>query len=150
MKVFLLASILLILWAISCNRDKDTSGLTIVAGSVCGWCGGIDSLIMSENSLNYRFMNPCDRHAYSMVSDIEKTEWDELTGMIDLDEFNHIHLNTCNVCVDGCDQWITIRNGSYSHTIRFGYGDLEAFLSIKPFADKLDSIREVFRTDTKL
>jgi hypothetical protein len=113
MKVLLLSSMLLLLQAISCNKDKDTSGLTIVAGSVCGWCGGIDSLFMSENSLNYRYMNPC------------------------------------NECVDGCDQWITIRNGSYSHIIRFGYGDSAALISIYPFADKLDSIREVFRVNTE-
>jgi hypothetical protein len=147
MKVLLMASMLLLLLAISCNKDKETSGMTIVSGSVCGWCVGMDSLIISDNRLNYRYMNRCDHHAYSRVSDMEKNEWDELTGMIDLDEFSLIHLNSCNECFDGCDQWITIRNGSYSHTIRYGYGDSAAYLSIKPFVDKLDSIREGFRAE---
>jgi hypothetical protein len=147
MKVFLLANMLLLLWAISCNKDKETSDLTIVGGSVCGWCAGSDSVIINEYKINYRNMHSCDHHAYSKVSHMEKSEWDKLTGIIDFDEFNNIHLNTCNVCVDGCDKWITLRNGSYSHTIRFGYQDSSAIQSIKPLVDKLDSIREAFRAD---
>jgi hypothetical protein len=147
MKVFLLASMLFLLWAISCNKEKETSGLTIIEGSVCGWCAGSDSVIISEYKINYRNMHSCDHHAYSKVSHIEKSEWDKLTGIIDFDEFNNIHLNTCNVCVDGCDKWITLRNGSYSHTIRFGYQDSAAIQSIKPLVDKLDSIREAFRAE---
>jgi hypothetical protein len=81
---------------------------------------------------------------------VEKSEWDKLTGIIDFDEFNNIHLNTCNVCADGCDKWITIRNGSYSHTIRFGYQDSAAVQPIKPLVDKLDSLREVYRTVTAI
>jgi hypothetical protein len=150
MKVFLLASMLFLLWAISCNKDKETSGLTIVGGSVCGWCAGTDSMIISEYRLNYRNMHSCDHHAYSKVSHVEKSEWDKLTGIIDFDEFNNIHLNTCNVCADGCDKWITIRNGSYSHTIRFGYQDSAAVQPIKPLVDKLDSLREVYRTVTAI
>jgi hypothetical protein len=147
MKAFLLASMLFLLWALSCNKDKDMelSGLTIVGRSACGWCAGSDSVIITEYNINYRLLLPCDHHAYSRVSHMTKTEWDELTGLIDLDAFNSIHLNSCNICVDGCDTWITIRNGSYSHTIRYGYQDSAAIEPIKPLADKLDSIRESFR-----
>ena len=144
MKIFLLASMLLLLWAISCNKDKETYNLTIVGGSVCGWCAGSDSVIISEYKINYRNMHSCDHHAYSKVAHIEKSEWDKLTGLVDFDAFSNIHLNTCNVCVDGCDKWITLRNGSYLHTIRFGYQDSAAIQSIKPLVDKLDSIREAF------
>jgi hypothetical protein len=145
MKIFLLASMLLLLWAISCNKDKETSGLTIIGGSVCGWCAGSDSVIINESRLNYRNMRSCDHYAYSKVSHMEKSEWDNLTELIDLDAFNNIHLNTCNVCVDGCDKWITIRNGSYSHTIRFGYQDSVAIEPIRLLADRLDSLREAYR-----
>jgi hypothetical protein len=146
MKIFILPSMLLLLWAISCNKDRETSGLTIIGGSVCGWCAGSDSVIISEFSLNYRNMSSCDHHASSKVSHLDKSEWDQLTGLIDLDEFKHIRLNTCNVCVDGCDKWITIRNGSYSHTIRFGFQDSAALQPIRPLADKLDSLREAYKT----
>jgi hypothetical protein len=149
MKIFLLVSMLLLLWAISCNKDKETSGLTIVGGSACGWCGGKDSVIINEYRLNYRYMNPCDHHAYSRISHMEKSEWDELTGLIDLDSFSSIHMNTCNVCADGCDKWITIRNGSYSHTIRFGYQDSAMLQPIFNLVEKLDSLREIYRAGNK-
>jgi hypothetical protein len=105
----------------------------------------MDSVIINENLINYRNMNPCGHNAYSRVSLMEKSEWDKITGLIDLDTFNSIHLNSCNVCVDGCDTWLTISNGSYSHTVRFGYGDSAAVLPIKPLVDKLDSLREAYR-----
>ena len=95
-------------------------------------------------------MHSCDHHAYSKVSHMEKSEWDKITGMIEFNEFNSIRLNTCNVCVDGCDKWITIRNGSYSHTIRFGYQDSIVLQPVRSLADKLDSIREVFRTGAEI
>jgi hypothetical protein len=145
MKVFLLSSMLLLLWAISCNKEKETSGLTIVGGSECGWCGGADSVIISEYRINYRNMNPCDHHAYSKISHLEKSEWDELTGMIDLDAFSSIHLNTCNVCADGCDKWITISKGSYSHTIRFGIQDSVTVQPIMALVQKLDSLRGIYK-----
>jgi hypothetical protein len=150
MKILLLSSFLFLLWVISCNKEKETSGMTIVSGMVCGWCGGTDSLIISENSINYRSMRPCNHHAYSRVSPIDKSEWDKLTGITDLDEFGNIRLNTCNVCSDGCDKWITITNGSFSHTIRFGNEDSAAVQSIKPLVDKLDSLRAVLKTSTEI
>jgi hypothetical protein len=147
MKIFLLASLFLLLWAISCNKDKDleTPGLTLVVGSECGLCTGSDSLIINEYHFNYRKMLSCDHHAYSKVSHIEKNEWDKLTASIDFDVFNNIQLNTCNVCVDGCDRWITIKNGSYFHKIRFGYQDSAALQPIKVLVHQLDSLREIYR-----
>lgn len=88
-------------------------------------------------------MHSCDHHAYSRISHMEKSEWDKLTGSIDLDVFSSIHLNTCNVCADGCDKWISIRNGSFYHKIRYGYGDSAVVQPIKILVDKLDSLREV-------
>jgi hypothetical protein len=147
MKMLMSVSLLLLLWAISCNRDKDKdiSGMTIVGGSACGWCAGADSVILNEYSINYRYMQSCDHHATSKVFHMEKSVWDNLTGLIDLDVFNSIRLNTSNVSFDGCDQWITIRNGSYSHTIRFGYQDSASLQRIRPLVDKLDSLREEYR-----
>jgi hypothetical protein len=150
MKIFLLASMLLLLWAISCNKDKETSGLTIIAGSACGWCAGKDSVIISEYDIKYRYMQSCDHHAYSRITEMDKAEWDQLTRMINYDKFSHIHLNSCNVCVDGCDYWITIRSDSYSHSIRYGYGDSAAVQAIRPLIEKIDSIRQDFRKKIEL
>lgn len=150
MKVFLVASMLFLLWAISCDKDNETSGLTIVEGSVCGWCGGSDSVIITEYRINYRRMHSCDHHAYSKVCHIEKSEWDKLTASLDFDKFENIHLNTCNFCVDGCDQWITIRNGSYYHRIRFGSQDSAALQPVRPLVHALDSIRENYKMASEM
>lgn len=91
-------------------------------------------------------MDPCDHHAYSKLSHMDKQTWDELTRKVDLEIFSGIYLNSCNVCVDGCDKWITVRNGSYSHTIRYGYQDSAIITSIQPLVDQVDSLRESFRT----
>ena len=146
MKVFLMAGMLFLLWAISCKKERDTSGLVIIGGSVCGWCAGEDSVILSENRINYRFMDPCDHRAYSKLSHMDNETWNELTGKVDLEIFSGIYLNTCNVCVDGCDKWITIRNGSYSHTVRYGNQDSALIQSIEPLVNQVDSIRESFRS----
>jgi len=145
MKAFLLASMLLLLWAISCRKEMESSGLTIIAGSVCGWCAGEDSVIITENLLNYRFMSPCDHRAYSKLSYLNRKDWYELTSKIDFEVFSGIYLNTCNVCADGCDQWITIRKGTYAHTIRFGSQDSVAIQSIQPLVNQLDSLRRSYR-----
>ncbi len=87
-------------------------------------------------------MHSCDHHAYSKISHMEKSEWDKLTGIIDFEEFNNIHLNTCNVCVDGCDKWITHQERILFHKIRFGYQDSAALQPVKLLVHKLDSIRE--------
>jgi hypothetical protein len=150
MKIFLLTSMLLLLWAISCDKDKETSGLTIVGGSVCGWCAGKDSVILSEYDIQYRNMKSCDRHAYSKITDMDKAEWDKITRMINYEKFSDIHLNSCNICVDGCDNWITIRNESYSHTIRYGYGDSAVLQAIRPLIEKIDSIRQDFRKQIEI
>jgi len=150
MKVILLASFLFLLWAISCNKEKDTTGMTVIGGAVCGWCGGLDSVIISEDRINYRWMNSCEHHAYSKIVHFQKSDWDDLTALIDMDSFSSIHLKTCNVCVDGCDKWITIKNGSLSHTIRFGDQDSASICPVKPLARKLDSIREALRPTINL
>jgi hypothetical protein len=150
MKIFLLASLLFLLWAISCNKEKDTSGLTIVYGFACGWCGGSDSLIITESNINYRKMHGCDHHAYSKVSHIDKSEWDKLNASVNLEEFGDIDLNSCNICVDGCDFWITIRDGSYFHKIRFGSLEMEALQPIRPFVNKLDSLMKIYRPPVEM
>jgi hypothetical protein len=51
--------------------------------------------------------------------------------------------NACNICVDGCDEWISIKNNSVSHQIRFGLG--QKIDSKKPLQDLLAELRSEFR-----
>jgi len=70
-----------------------------------------------------------------------KTDWDQLIEFLDKEEFQKIEINSCNVCADGCDTWITLNDGGNSHTIRFGSNDSLAIAEIQPFVDKLKEIR---------
>ncbi len=61
----------------------------------------------------------------------------------DKETFETVNVNSCYVCVDGCDTWITVKNGKDSHMIRFGYGsDEEKIAPVKAFIDKLNAIKE--------
>ena len=152
MKRILFTIGLSILFILSCEKEEShhqngKGGLEIMTGTICGWCAGVDSLIITEDKMNYHYINPCDESDYFKDTITEKSKWDELIKLIDLEEFLKITINTCYVCVDGCDTWISIKNDSTSHTIRFGYSDSLTIQNIKPFVDKLDSIRTRFRNE---
>jgi hypothetical protein len=131
----------------SCTKEKRTDGnddIAITMGTMCGWCAGDDSLLITKYKTHFRFINPCDSKGYIKDTLTDLKEWNTLIGKLDLDKFQKININTCNICVDGCDTWISINNNTISHTIRFGNID-SALVTIKPFVDKLDSIMLSFR-----
>jgi len=144
----LLTTVFSFLLILSCTKEKKTAGndeLVITMGSICGWCAGGDSLLITKYMINYHFISPCDKNSYIKDTLTNIKEWNTLIGEFDQEKFQKININTCNYCADGCDTWISIKNNSISHMIRFGYADSNAILTIKPFVDKLDSIRIRFR-----
>jgi hypothetical protein len=136
-------AILIMFLIISCekgsNDEIDESDFIIKYGRYSGWCAGDDSLTISANNLYYVSYSPCDENKQvikqNLMSDNEKKE---LLSSIDLTKFKMIELNSCNVCVDGTDYWISIRSGSYYHRIRYGYGDSLSFNKITGFIKQLD------------
>jgi hypothetical protein len=104
--------------------SKDNSSLKIIAGFMCGWGTGEDSLYISKTSIKYVYYFP----ATSMLPQINKTrsvqdtEWVNIVNSIDLNEFVKLNYNSCNICVDGCDEWISIQTNQVSHQIRFSKG----------------------------
>jgi hypothetical protein len=104
--------------------SKGNSSLKIIAGFICGWGTGEDSLYISKTSIKYVYYIP----ATSMLPQINKTrsvqdtEWVNIVNSIDLNEFVKLNYNSCNICVDGCDEWISIQNNQISHQIRFSKG----------------------------
>ncbi len=143
----LIISILLLLS--SCETGNVQPGacekLVISSGTACGWCAGGDSLLVTKEVTRYGYYSPCDDNDFSLDSVTSPDEWDKLTGLLDMEEFSLIDINTCNVCADGCDTWITVVKGEYSHTVRYGYDDSLTIENIRPFADMLDSIRSSLR-----
>ena len=102
-------------------------------------------MVITDDLTIYTSISPCDDKGYSRTEYTDKIEWFELNRQLNLIEFAKIDLNSCNVCVDGCDSWVSIRNGSFYHKIRFGYQDSIAIQKIRPFIDLVDSIRCDFR-----
>ena len=106
------------------NINKDESALKIRAGYMCGWGAGEDSLYISNTVIKYVYSVP----AQSRLPKINKTrttteaEWAKILKSLDLNNFVKLKYNSCNICVDGCDEWIKIQDDQISHQIRFGLG----------------------------
>ena len=136
---------------LACNKTKDSpainvsSSMVIKAGFMCGWGSGEDSLIISSTMIKYVYSVP----AKSLVPEINKTrpttttEWKTILNSININNFINLNYNSCNICVDGCDEWISIKNDSISHQIRFGLGF--KIDSIKQLQNILSQLRSEFR-----
>lgn len=146
MKRILIFAVIVVV-ALACKdeqlvSEKHFSDLTIKTGTICGWCARNDTLSISGNSVRYVNFTQCDNSipAIEKTAEIEAQTLDSLLMLLDYDEFKKIELNTCNVCFDGCDNWIEIHQGEESHYIRFtgNESDLEP---IKGFIERLNAIK---------
>lgn len=134
---------------ISCSEKHVTDGdhlntYSVVLGHVCGWCAGADSLYVTVEQLTYTSVDYCNDTISIQHNPFSFNELNQLMGLIEIDDFLNISINTCNVCVDGCDTWITISNDTLSHTIRFGYSDSLIIQPIRPFVDALYDLQTKF------
>jgi hypothetical protein len=106
------------------NINSEESSLKIRAGYMCGWGAGEDSLYISSIVIKYVYSVP----AQASFPKINKTrpttaaEWTNILNSLDLNTFVKLDYNSCNICVDGCDEWIKIQDDQISHQIRFGMG----------------------------
>lgn len=143
-KVLFLSIVVFAIWSCTENKDDELepSDLVIKTGTVCGWCAQNDTLTISGKSFRYvnylecRTTNP----SVKKTGQLEASELESLVGKLDFAEFKKLELNSCNVCVDGCDDWITITKDSEVHSIRFGRSDSK-LQSIKSFVDHLSAIK---------
>jgi hypothetical protein len=143
MKRTLFIAGLVCIFLLACEKDKNNiknDNLVIKMNNICGFCAGGDSLIVTPDITCFERLSPCDDSGFKKTVTTNKSEWDELLGLLDVEKFKKIDLNTCYVCVDGCDTWIQVKNGSFSHEIRFADFDSPAVRSIQPFIDKLYEI----------
>ena len=142
--------ILIILSLFGCNKsgnnqvpNKEEGPIRIEAGFMCGWGAGEDSLYITNSIIKYVYYVP----AQSRLPKIKKTrittdtEWENILNSLNTGYFLKLNYNTCNVCVDGCDEWISIQDDQMSHKIRFDQG-----LKIDSL-NKLQTILEQFRSE---
>jgi hypothetical protein len=116
--------IILAIVSVDCKKTDDIIGLKIDAGYACGWGAGQDSIEISRDLVTYIFYIPSKSllPVIKTSRSITGSEWNEITGSFNLAEFTRLKYNECNICVDGCDEWISVKNSQLSHSIRYSKG----------------------------
>jgi hypothetical protein len=132
----------------SCHKNEpdqtNNPGLVIKAGFECGWGSGTDSIYISRAGIKYAYYIPArsQQPQINETRSISAGEWTEIESDADLKGFIRLQYQSCNICFDGCDEWIFIRNGDISHKITFGKG--RKIDSISSLQTKLAEIRAEF------
>jgi len=118
--------------------DNSYSDIIIKTGTVCGWCTVNDTLTISGKNLRFVNYSNCSTTKASIEKNGELTnsELEKLVKLLDFEELKKLDMNSCNVCFDGCDDWITYSNGSDLHTIRYSRNDPK-LKNIQAFVDEL-------------
>ena len=132
------------------TEDNHLNNYSIVLGHICGWCAGADSLHITGTQLTYTDIGYCSDSISIQHKPYSFNELNSLLDLIDLEDFRKVSINTCNVCVDGCDTWVSVCNDTLSHTIRFGFRDSVVIEPVKDFVDALHDIQAGFiKIDSK-
>jgi hypothetical protein len=136
-----------IVFGLSCTYhfiegNETGANVVIKTGTVCGWCSQNDTLTISDTRVKYVDYKNCSttNPTVNKSGQLTTAELTELLGKLDFDELKKLELNSCNVCFDGCDDWISYKSGSQTHTIRFSRNDSK-LLPIKAFVDQLNAIK---------
>jgi len=150
MKKQLILAILSLLIMLSCKKTDseqiNNSNLVIKAGFICGWGSGEDTIEISRTSIKYVYYVPAKSQQPQIrkARPVSRTEWSEILNDVDINNFVNLNYQTCNVCADGCDEWIFIQKDNLSHGIRFGK---EATIdAISKLQIKLGQLRAEFNT----
>jgi len=77
-------------------------------------------LTIRGNAVRYVNYTQCGnaRPAVEKNGPISTSELEALLAKLDFQELKKLNLNSCNLCVDGCDDWIYFDNGTETHYIR--------------------------------
>ena len=107
----------------NCPFD-DNPNLIIKAGFACGWGLGEDSLKISRSEIKYIYYVPAEslQPKIKETRDVTESEWLEIENAVNIDAFLKLNYNSCNICVDGCDEWISIQSDRVNHSIRYSKG----------------------------
>ncbi len=147
-KIIFFCSFAFAAWSCSESKEEvlESSDLVIKAGTVCGWCSQNDTLIISGKSFRYVNFIKCSTTNPSVkkTGQLETTELESLINKLDFQEFKKLELNSCNVCFDGCDDWISIKNGAETHSIRFDRNDIK-LQPVKAFVDQLSALKAKYK-----
>lgn len=153
MRILLVVSIFTFMTVLSCkNSDSyltDNSDFVIKAGFICGWGAGEDSIEISQTGIKYVYYVPrqSQKPQITKSRSISGSEWIEIMKAVNMDDFVKLDYQTCNVCFDGCDEWIFIEKDKVSHEIRFDKG--ATIDTISKLQLKLRQLRAEFHPQLK-
>jgi len=142
----LIFSVSVLLLTFSCQeeivQERLHPELIIKTGTVCGWCSLNDTLTIAGNTVRYVNYTQCNNSepAVEKNGQLINSELETLLAQLNVEELQKIDLNSCNICFDGCDDWIFFDNGTVSHYIRFSRNDPK-LQPIQKFIDQLNTIR---------
>lgn len=149
----LILGALSVLSVLSCQQnnieDVEVNGLKqydlfFAYGSECGWGTIDDSLAVTEDYIFYDYYSQFYQEEFQITTTLNQQDWHELKDTFNVltwSRFKLIDLNTCNICVDGCDYLLFVKYNNQTHRIRYGEGDLEKYPEIKALADMLMEIK---------
>ena len=152
MKTSFLVILIVFLTLLSCRKpvvtndfqQSSNSNIVIKAGFTCGWGSGDESIEISKTSIKYIYSVPAksQQPLINKTRSVPNSEWTEILKDVNIDTFFKLNYLTCNVCFDGCDEWIIITRNNISHEIRFTKGfKIE---SISKIQNKLSQLRDEF------
>ncbi|MGE9313533.1 hypothetical protein ACLOAU_17920 [Niabella sp. CJ426] len=143
----------LILTVTGCQQKStalSNGDLAISISTVCGWCTGGDSLVINAGKSVYRYSPSCDPAQGTETSiSTDKKQWNELVSLLNQQEFKKININLCNVCADGCDVRVTVKDKNDIHSISYGSSSNEAVATVRPFLEKLEAISAAYKKEHK-
>ena len=144
--------ILIFLGLASCQKSAyvhqfDKNELQISISSRGGWCAGADSLTIGAEKTVYVHRKTCKDDFKTENLDTNSPEWNALVSLLDTDKFNAVDINECGVCYDGTDLRITVKQGNFRHSILFDKIDDPRLTIIKPFIEKLISVRNQYKAE---
>lgn len=129
----------LILLVSSCSKDENTEkDLTFHINEYCGMCGEIYDVTISKKETVYIYKNDCDEREYTNKVETSKENWEKLTELFSMTAFKEVDLQTCGVCVDGCDVELKVENKSTEHSIKYNSLEDEKLADIKDFLQELE------------
>lgn len=107
------------------NEDNTGSEMKIEFGWMCGWCAGEEFITVTSSKIDYERKIPCGegKGTTKKSSSVSPSEWNEIISSFSISEFKTLEYNTCNVCVDGCDEIIRITENNNTHEIRYSPSD---------------------------
>lgn len=118
--IFFLFSILVISLC-SIDDEADINEFTIQLGTECGWGASLASVAVKQGQIEYTPNIPCceERQVEKERKTLNNEEWEDLISCFDYDYFLSLYITNCNICFDGCDEFIRITKDGKAHEIRY-------------------------------